>query len=101
MKFPDDWGKVHKTLSIVIGDLDMGIEVDTVKDIKELLEEKKQKGQNEVVTIPGAKHGLRSGRIRRMRARRRARVRRRRRLSRGLRSGYCEAPERILNEPRC
>jgi hypothetical protein len=36
------------------------LQVDIVKDIKELLEEKKQKSQNEVVTISGAKHGLRS-----------------------------------------
>jgi dienelactone hydrolase len=58
MKFPDDWDKVQKPLSIAIGDVDFGIKVDMVKDIKELLEEKKQKGQNEVTIMPGAKHGF-------------------------------------------
>jgi dienelactone hydrolase len=58
MKFPDDWDKVQQPLSIAIGDVDFGIKVDMVKDIKELLEEMKQKGQNEVVIMPGAKHGF-------------------------------------------
>jgi dienelactone hydrolase len=58
MKFPNDWDKVQKPLSISIGDVDMGIKIDMARDIKELLEEKKQKGQNEVVILPGAKHGF-------------------------------------------
>jgi dienelactone hydrolase len=59
MKFPQDWDKVKKPLSIAIGDVDMGIKIDMVKDIKILLEgESKPKGQNEVVIYPGAKHGF-------------------------------------------
>jgi dienelactone hydrolase len=58
MKFPNDWDKVQKPLSISIGDVDIGIKIDMAKDIKELLEEKKQKGQHEVVILPGAKHGF-------------------------------------------
>jgi dienelactone hydrolase len=59
MKFPDEWEKVQKPLSVAIGDVDMGIKIDMVKDIKNLLEsETKPKGQNEVVIYPGAKHGF-------------------------------------------
>jgi dienelactone hydrolase len=59
MKFPDEWDKVQKPLSIAIGDVDAGIKIDMVKDIKTLLEgQTKPKGQNEVVIYPGAKHGF-------------------------------------------
>jgi dienelactone hydrolase len=59
MKFPEDWDKVQKPLSIAIGDVDMGIKIDMVNDIKPLLEgESKPKRQNEVVIYPGAKHGF-------------------------------------------
>ena len=59
MKFPEDWDKVQKPLSVAIGDVDMGIKIDMVNDIKTLLEEdSKPKGQNEVVIYPGAKHGF-------------------------------------------
>jgi dienelactone hydrolase len=58
MKFPE-WDRVQKPLSIGIGDVDTGIKIDMVKDIKTLLEgETKPKGQNEVVIYPGAKHGF-------------------------------------------
>lgn len=59
MKFPEDWDKLQKPLSIAIGDVDLGIKIDMVKDIKTLLEgQTKPKGQNEVVIYPGAKHGF-------------------------------------------
>jgi dienelactone hydrolase len=58
MKFPDDYDKVQKPLSIAIGDVDLGIKIDMVKNIKTLLEEMKTQGQNEVVIYPGAKHGF-------------------------------------------
>ncbi|PMD21262.1 hypothetical protein NA56DRAFT_671044 [Hyaloscypha hepaticicola] len=59
MKFPEEWDKVQKPLSVAIGDVDMGIKIDMVKDIKTLLEgETKPKGQNEVVIYQGAKHGF-------------------------------------------
>ena len=59
MAFPVDWDKVQKPLSVAIGDVDLGIKVDMVKDIKVLLEgETKPQGQNEVVILPGAKHGF-------------------------------------------
>ena len=59
MKFPEDWDKVQKPLSVAIGDVDKGIKIDMVNDIKMLLEgESKPKGQNEVVIYPGAKHGF-------------------------------------------
>jgi dienelactone hydrolase len=59
MKFPEDWDKVQKPLSVAIGDVDMGIKIEMVNDIKTLLEgESKKKGQNEVVVYPGAKHGF-------------------------------------------
>jgi dienelactone hydrolase len=59
MKFPHDWDKVQQPLAIAIGDMDHGINIDMVRDIKVLLEgESKPKGQNEVVIYPGAKHGF-------------------------------------------
>lgn len=59
MAFPTDWDKVQKPLSMAIGDVDLSIKVDMVKDIKVLLEgETKPNGQNEVVILPGAKHGF-------------------------------------------
>jgi dienelactone hydrolase len=59
MKFPEDWDKVQKPLSVAIGDVDMGIKIKMVNDIKTLLEgESKPNGQNEVVIYPGAKHGF-------------------------------------------
>jgi dienelactone hydrolase len=58
MKFPDAWDSVQKPLSLSIGDVDMALKVDAVRKIKELMEEKKEAGQHEVVIIPGAKHGF-------------------------------------------
>jgi dienelactone hydrolase len=59
MKFPEDWDKVQKPMSIAIGDVDLGINIEMVNDIKTLLEgQSKPKGQNEVVIYPGAKHGF-------------------------------------------
>jgi dienelactone hydrolase len=50
---------VQKPLSIATGDVDMGIKIEMVNDIKTLLEgESKPKGQHEVVIYPGAKHGF-------------------------------------------
>ena len=40
MKFPDDWEKVKKPLSVSIGDVDLGIGIGEVKKIKTVLEEK-------------------------------------------------------------
>ncbi len=57
MKFPDEWEKVSKPLSLAIGDVDMGIKVERVREIKAVLE-KKNDGQNEVVIYEGAKHGF-------------------------------------------
>lgn len=59
MAFPEDWDKVQKPLAVAIGDVDLGIKVEMVRDIKTLLEgETKPKGQNEVVIYEGAKHGF-------------------------------------------
>ncbi len=59
MKFPEDWDKAQKPLSIAIGDVDLGIKIEMVNDIKTLLEgQSKPKGQNEVVIYHGAKHGF-------------------------------------------
>ena len=59
VKFPEDWDKVQKPLSIAIGDVDLAIKIELVNDIKALLEgERKPKGQNEVVVYPEAKHGF-------------------------------------------
>jgi dienelactone hydrolase len=58
MAFPTDWDKVQKPLSMAIGDVDISIKVGMVKKIKILLEETKPYGQNEVVILPGAKHGF-------------------------------------------
>lgn len=59
MAFPTDWDSVQKPLSMAIGDVDLSIKIDMVKDIKILLEgETKPDGQNKVVIIPGAKHGF-------------------------------------------
>jgi dienelactone hydrolase len=59
MAFPTDWDKVQKPLSMAIGDVDVSIKIDMVKDIKILLEgETKPNGQNEVVILTGAKHGF-------------------------------------------
>ena len=58
MKFPDEYEKVQKPLSIAIGDVDMGIKVELVREMKNLLEDEKLGGRNEVVIMPGAKHGF-------------------------------------------
>jgi len=59
MTFPEDWDRVQKPLSVAIGDVDLGIKIEMVNDIKTLLEgQSKPKGQNEVVIYPGAKHGF-------------------------------------------
>ena len=58
-KFPEAWDTVQKPLSVTIGDVDRGIKIDMVKDIKTLLEgESKPKGQNEVVVYLRAKYGF-------------------------------------------
>jgi dienelactone hydrolase len=57
MKFPDDWDKVRKPLSIAIGDVDLGIKIEMVREIKRVLEGKEDV-VNEVVIMPGAKHGF-------------------------------------------
>ena len=57
MKFPDEYDMVKKPLSIAIGDVDMGINIDMVKKIKTLLE-KKEDVPCEVTIYPGAKHGF-------------------------------------------
>ncbi|KAG0649896.1 Tropolone synthesis I [Hyphodiscus hymeniophilus] len=57
MKFPDEWDAVRKPLSVAIGDVDMGIKIDMVKDIKALLE-KKEDVPCELTIYPGAKHGF-------------------------------------------
>ncbi|KAG9231137.1 dienelactone hydrolase [Amylocarpus encephaloides] len=58
MKFPDDWEEVKVPLSVAIGDVDMGIKVDMVKDIKKLLEEERKEGRHKLIIYPGAKHGF-------------------------------------------
>ncbi|RDL29944.1 Uncharacterized protein BP5553_10571 [Venustampulla echinocandica] len=58
MKFPNDWDKVQKPLAIAIGDVDLGINLKMVKDIKKLLEDMKPKEQNQVVIYPRARHGF-------------------------------------------
>lgn len=55
MKFPDAYAKIKVPISIAIGDVDMGIPIKLVNEIKELLEEKER---NEVVVYEGAKHGF-------------------------------------------
>ena len=57
MKFPDEWEAVKKPLSVAIGDVDLGIKIDMVKDIKALLE-KKEDTLCELIIYPGAKHGF-------------------------------------------
>jgi hypothetical protein len=57
MKFPEEWDAVRKPLSVAIGDVDMGIKIDMVKDIKALLE-KKTDVPCELTIYPGAKHGF-------------------------------------------
>jgi dienelactone hydrolase len=57
MKFPEEWAAVKKPLSVAIGDVDMGIKIDMVKDIKGLLE-KKEDVPCELTIYPGAKHGF-------------------------------------------
>ena len=58
MKFPDDYDKIRRPLSFAIGDVAIGMKIGTVKDVKNPLEEKMAKGQNEVTIYPGAKHGF-------------------------------------------
>lgn len=57
MKFPEEWDAVKKPLSVAIGDVDMGIKIDMVRDIKALLE-KKEVVPCELTVYPGAKHGF-------------------------------------------
>ena len=57
MKFPEEWDAVKKPLSAAIGDVDMGIKIDMVRDIKALLE-KKEDVPCELTIYPGAKHGF-------------------------------------------
>ena len=57
MKFPEEWDAVRKPLSMAIGDVDLGINIDMVKDIKALLE-KKEDFPCEVTIYPGARHGF-------------------------------------------
>ncbi|TAQ85199.1 hypothetical protein B7494_g6475 [Chlorociboria aeruginascens] len=57
MKFPDEWLKVQKPLSVAIGDVDLGIKIEMVRGIKDVLE-KEEGGRNEVVIYEGAKHGF-------------------------------------------
>jgi dienelactone hydrolase len=58
MEFPTEWDKIQKPISVAIGDVDMGIKIDMVRDIKKLLEEMKDGKRNEVVIYEGAKHGF-------------------------------------------
>ncbi|PQE25993.1 Dienelactone hydrolase protein [Rutstroemia sp. NJR-2017a BBW] len=55
VKFPDDWAKVKKPLSVCIGDVDKAVGIEEVKQIKALLEEKEA---TELVILEGAKHGF-------------------------------------------
>jgi len=57
MEFPDEWDAVKKPLSVAIGDVDMGIKIDMVRDIKGLLE-KKEDVPCELTIYCGAKHGF-------------------------------------------
>lgn len=57
MKFPEEWDAVRKPLSVAIGDVDLGIKIDMVRDIKALLE-KKDDVPCELTIYPGAKHGF-------------------------------------------
>jgi dienelactone hydrolase len=57
MKYPQEWDMVKKPLSIAIGDVDMGINISMVRNIKTLLE-KKEHVECEVTIYPGAKHGF-------------------------------------------
>jgi dienelactone hydrolase len=57
MKFPEEWEAIKKPLSMAIGDVDMGIGIEMVKDIKVVLEAKKDV-DCEVRIYEGAKHGF-------------------------------------------
>ena len=57
MKFPEEWDAVRKPLSVAIGDVDLGIKIEMVKDIKVLLE-RKEDVPCELTIYPGAKHGF-------------------------------------------
>ena len=71
MAFPSDWEKIAVPFSMAIGDVDLGIGIEHVREIEGVLEGKKKRAGNEdggggeerenaseVVVYEGAKHGF-------------------------------------------
>ncbi|KAH7386538.1 hypothetical protein BKA64DRAFT_145508 [Cadophora sp. MPI-SDFR-AT-0126] len=70
MAFPSDWEKIAVPFSMAIGDVDMGIKIEHVREIQGVLEKKMKGGVgegasvskdeyvSEVVVYEGAKHGF-------------------------------------------
>ncbi|PVH89226.1 alpha/beta-hydrolase [Cadophora sp. DSE1049] len=57
VKVPSDVEAVTVPLSVAVGETDMAMKGPLIRQMKEILEVKK-KGDNEVVVMPGAKHGF-------------------------------------------
>lgn len=57
LKIPGDADAVTLPISIAIGETDMAMGAKAIQQMKEILEVK-NKGDHEVVIIPGAKHGF-------------------------------------------
>lgn len=67
MAFPSDWEKISTPFSMAIGDVDLGIGIEHVREIEGVLEGKMKRARNgveemenasEVVVYEGAKHGF-------------------------------------------
>ncbi|KAL5332035.1 hypothetical protein ACEPPN_001578 [Leptodophora sp. 'Broadleaf-Isolate-01'] len=58
MTFPTDWENIARPFSMAIGDVDMGIGIEHVRQIQGVLEAEGRSAEAEVVVYEGAKHGF-------------------------------------------